>query len=148
MHSGVLCAFAQLLKFVGAMKFVVMDRDLSQIEQIAAREGILHSFWNFPEVLAKDLKGEHGLDQMRLILPPHFMSCWEPIEVDISSCFSWLDVWKKIDEQIGARVEDYEQFSPLSCYIEDFTVGSLLGSSDSEFEPEPHSLYVLLERGG
>ena len=125
-----------------------MDENLLQIEQIRARESIQHSIWNFPEVLAKDLNCEHGLDQKRLILPPHFMSCWEPIEVDISSCFSWLDVWRKIDEHIGARVEDYEQFSPLSCYIEDFAVGSLLGSTDPEFEPEPQNLYVLLERGG
>ena len=76
------------------------------------------------------------------------MSCWGPIDVDISSCFSWLDVWKKIDEEIGNKVEDYERFSPLSCYIEDFTVGSLLEPNDFEFEPEPHNLYVVLERGG
>ena len=78
-----------------------MDENFLQIEQIRAREGILHSIWNFLEIPAKDLQKEHGLDQTHLILPPHFMSCWEPIDVDISSCFSWLDVWKKIDEEIG-----------------------------------------------
>ena len=92
------------------MKLVVMDENFLQIEQIRAREGILHSIWNFLEIPAKDLHKEHGLDQTRLILPPHFMSCWEPIDVDISSCVSWLDVWKKIDGQIGKKVEDYERF--------------------------------------
>ena len=130
------------------MKLVVMDENFLQIEQIRAREGILHSIWNFLEIPAKDLHKEHGLDQTRLILPPHFMSCWEPIDVDISSCVSWLDVWKKIDGQIGKKVEDYERFSPLSCYIEDFTVGSLLEPNDLDFQPEPHNLYVVLERGG
>ena len=130
------------------MKLSIMDENFLQIEQIRTREGILHSIWNFLEIPAKDLHKEHGLDQTRLILPPHFMSCWEPIDVDISSCFSWLDVWKKIDGQIGKKVEDYEQFSPLSCYIEDFTVGSLLEPNDLDFQPEPHNLYVILERGG
>ncbi|MDC2963581.1 hypothetical protein OA067_01600 [Gammaproteobacteria bacterium] len=130
------------------MKLSIMDENFLQIEQIRTREGILHSIWNFLEIPAKDLPKEHGLDQTHLILPPHFMSCWEPIDVDISSCFSWLDVWKKIDEEIGNKVEDYERFSPLSCYIEDFTVGSLLKPNDLEFEPEPHNLYVVLERGG
>ena len=125
-----------------------MEENFLQIEQIRAQENILHSIWNYPEVLAKDLNWKHGLDQMRIILPPHFMSCWEPIEVDISPCFSWLDVWKKIDEQIGTKVEDYEQFSPLSCYIEDFTVGCLLRTTFPDFEPAPHNLYVILERGG
>ena len=129
------------------MKLVAMEENFLQIEQIRAQESILHSIWNYPEVLAKDLSRKHGLDQMRIILPPHFMSCWEPIEVDISQCFSWLEVWKKIDEQIGIKVEDYEQFSPLSCYIEDFTVGRLLRTTLPDFEPAPQNLYVILERG-
>ena len=121
-----------------------------QIEQIRKNENILHSIWNFPHVLASELSHQHGLDQNVLILPPHFMSCWEPIEVFITNCVTWLDVWKKIDEEIGSKIEDYEQFSPLSCYIEDFTVGATLSNSDSEsdFEPNPSALYALLERGG
>ena len=119
-----------------------------QIEQIRKREDIFHSIWNFPHVLASELALQHGLDQNVLILPPHFMSCWEPIEVLITNCVTWLDVWKKIDEEIGSKIEDYEQFSPFSCYIEDFTVGAMLFSSDSDFEPNPSALYVLLERGG
>ena len=130
------------------MKLSIMDENFLQIEQIRTREGILHSIWNFLEIPAKDLRKEHGLDQTHLILPPHFMSCWGPIDVDITFCFSWLDVWKKIDEEIGNKVEDYERFSPLSCYIEDFRIGSLLEPNDYEFEPEPNSLYVVLERGG
>ena len=119
-----------------------------QIEQIRKSENILHSIWNFPHVLASELSHQHGLDQNVLILPPHFMSRWEPIEILITNCVTWLDVWKKIDEEIGSKVEDYEQFSPLSCYIEDFTVGAMLFSPDSDFEPNPSALYVLLERGG
>ena len=119
-----------------------------QIEQIRKSENILHSIWNFRHVLASELSHQHGLDQNVLILPPHFMSRWEPIEILITNCVTWLDVWKKIDEEIGSKVEDYEQFSPLSCYIEDFTVGAMLFSSDSDFEPNPSALYVLLERGG
>ena len=125
-----------------------MDENLLQIQQIREREGIQHSTWNFPEVLAAELDQRHGLDQNHLNLPPHFMSCWEEIEVDISGCLSWLDVWKKIDEQIGAKIEDYEQFSPLSCYIEDFTVGALLSTDSPDFEPKAYDLYVVLERGG
>ena len=127
---------------------MAMDENLLQIQQIREREGIQHSTWNFPEVLAADLNHQHGLDQNRLSLPPHFMSCWEEIEVVISGCFSWLDVWKQIDKQIGARIEDYEQFSPLSCYIEDFTVGALLSIDAADFKPKPYSLYAVLERGG
>ena len=138
----------EFLKVFGKMILSNMDENFLQVEQIREREGILHCIWNFLEIPAKDLQKEHGLDQTHLTLPPHFMSCWGPIDVDISSCFSWLDVWKKIDEEIGNKVEDYERFSPLSCYIEDFTVGSLLEPNDFEFEPEPHNLYVVLERGG
>ena len=119
-----------------------------QIEQIRKKEDILHCIWNFPYVLASELSQQHGLDQNILILPPHFMSCWEPMEILITNCLTWLDVWKQIDEGIGSKVEDYELFSPLSCYIEDFTVGATLATSDSDFEPNPSALYVLLERGG
>ena len=55
---------------------------------------------------------------------------------------------EQYDDEIGLKVEDYEQFSPLSCYIEDFTVGATLSPSDLDFEPNPSKLYVLLERGG
>ena len=124
------------------------NENLMQIEQIRKSENILHSIWNFPHVLAPELSHEHGLDQNLLVLPPHFMSCWKPIEILITNCVTWLDIWKKIDDEIGLRVEDYEQFSPLSCYIEDFTVGATLSTSDPDFKQNPSALYVVLERGG
>ena len=138
----------QLAKALWAREHMSANENSTQIEQIRENENILHSTWNFPHVLASELSHQHGLDQNVLVLPPHFMSCWEPIEIPITNCVTWLDIWKKIDDEIGFKVEDYEQFSPLSCYIEDFTVGATLSASDHDFKPNPSKLYALLERGG